>query len=265
MKKIGLFLLITCITGFSSCGPDGEVNTETEVIKGRPTVFELYANTQDSYHYINENQLSKIVYSDVTKDIHYSGNSGDEITGCTYTHKPGHGGASRIDFKKVGSNRINATIVYEYFQINYMIHLNANGLPVSYNLINDDNERIDKEFTFLPNSNQIHQKKVYFYYDQNDPTVKRVNTHIYEYDNNPGTTSKINCPVWFRLFFSDVIVSSISDKELSNYHNNVVKENVSNNTTPTNDILEYHYTYDSEGFPSSVIEPLHGSTITIKY
>ena len=264
MKKIGLFLLVACIAGFSSCGPDSEVNTEIEkVIKGRPTVFELYTNIQDSYHYINENQLSKIVYSDATiMDVHYSGN---DITACTFTHKPPKGGPSRFDFEKVGNNRINATMVFEYSQINYIIHLNANGLPVSYNLINDDNERIDKEFTFLPNSNQIHQKNVYFYYDQNDPTVKRVNTHIYEYDNNPGTTSKINCPVWFRLFFSDVIVLSISDKELSNYYNNVVKENVSYNTTPTNDILEYHYTYDDEGYPSSLIEPRYSSTITIKY
>ena len=272
MKKIGLFMLVACIACFSSCGPDSEVNPEpepeTEVIKGRPTAFELYTNTQDSYHYINENQLSKIVYNSnsTIMDIHYSGN---DITSCTFTYKPPQGGVSRIDFEKVGNNRINATMVFEYSQINYIIHLNANGLPVSYNLINDDNERIDKEFTFLPNSNQIHQKKDYFYFEQNEPTVRRVNTYTYEYDNNPGTTSKINCPVWFRLFFSEVVVLSMSDRELSNYYNNVVKESSTAEemgvNIPGSEILEYHYTYDDEGYPSSVIEPRLKSTITIKY
>ena len=267
MNKIGLFLLVACIAGFSSCGPDSEVNTETEkVIKGRPTVFELYTKNQDSYHYINENQLSKIVYSDATiMDVHYSEN---DITACTFTHKPPKGGPSRFDFEKVGNNRINVTLNSQNNY--YVIHLDANGLPVSYNVINNDNEeRVDKEFTFLPNSNQIHQKKDYFYFDQNEPTVKRINTYTYEYDNNPGTTSKINCPVWFRLFFSDVIGLSVCDKELSNYYNNVIKENVTAEemgvNVPDNPIFEYHYTYDDEGYPSSVIEPRYKSTITIKY
>jgi hypothetical protein len=246
--------------GISSCGSDGDGNTETEVVKGRPTVFEFNANTQDLYHYINENQLSKIVYSDVTMDIHYTGN---EIAGCTFTRKPEYGGALGIDFEKVGSDRINATIRYDHFQVNYRIYLDANGLPVSYNMMIDDKERIDKEFTFLSHSNQIHQKKVYFY--STTDALPVVKTHSYEYDNHPGSTSKINCPVWFRLFFSDVSMHGVSDKELSNYYHNVVKEHITYDTPLKNEMLEYHYTYDDEGFPSSVTEPLHGLTITIKY
>ena len=294
MKKIGLFLLAACITGISSCGPDAEVDLETEVIKGRPTVVYIDNDKKELLHYTSENQLSKIVcdYTGVyekTLNIHYSGN---DITGCTYTRNPEGGGISKIDFNKIGNERIHVSIIFgeNGAEWNQIIDLNNEGLPVRYSYLVDGNESLESEISYMPNSSRIHQIKRYVW-TQNSYTVR---THTLEYDDNPGITGNINCPVWFRLFLYNIIVVQSADtgesyEELINYVNNVVKEKIHvtyiNPLLPPYDMedVENQYAYDEEGYPVSATKgssetitiineegkpvsvPKEPSTITIKY
>lgn len=257
-----------CIILISSCGNEESPITNS-VVKGKPTAF-IYEGTklQDLYHYVNDNQLSEISYDNgnTSMKIHYSDN---ELTKCTFTRNPIYGGISKMEFQKINDNEISALFFFDddsYAAINQTISLNNEGLPIKISIKNDENEEMSvREFSYYSNTTKIH-KAIYHFSSENN--LKTIRTYIYEYDNHPGSTSKVNCPIWFRVLLNNLIsdqpMISLRDKELLNYTNNIVKiEVLSNEELLKTD--EYQYTYDEEKYPVSVIDPIHRQTISIKY
>ncbi len=264
------------MVGFFSCVKN-EVDPIIKTnIKGKPSAFEL----EDwkhlvSYHYTNENRLSKITYGagigKVTREFLYSNN---ELIRCKYTRNPESKiiGISTIEFEKKNKYEIRACILFDSNTVAYQtILLNDEELPVRIssnridNLIQEESyDHSYNEFMYYPGTKKVHK---IMYYTVSKNKVDLIKTHVYEYDNNPGTTGKISCPLWFRIFLTNLHIENLSDKELKNYDNNVIKEEILNNKVPSSirHIIEYKYTYDDEGYPVSVIEPIHAQKINIIY
>ncbi len=264
MKTIKLlFLTLLCATGFYSCSNSDDNPVNTPITKGQPTEFKING-ILESYHYTNGNQLSKIIYNSQKSDItefHYSGN---ELTKCTFTHTPPVMGISKIEFQKTDSHKIIATIsLPENVLYHQTIELNDDGLPIRINdIVSDipkDREVCLCELSYYPGSNKLYQKK--FFSKQQEET----HTHTFIYDNKPGSTSQIDFPLWGRIYLYGLYTRSLSDEHWLNYTNNQIRRETVVKFDPSTKSNEYQYTYDEEGYPISVIEPMHGYTISIKY
>ncbi|MDR1097464.1 MAG: hypothetical protein LBL57_04965 [Tannerella sp.] len=261
MKTIKLFLLALCVTGLYSCNnSDDNKPVNIPGVKGRPVEFNVNGFL-DSYHYINENRLSKIIYGSdesYTTEFHYTGN---ELTQCTFTYPSSHTGISNLEFKKTGSHKIIVTLNFpENISSFQSVELNDSGLPIRIiRGISEDEEDCFCEFSYYPGSNKLYRKKLF------SEQKETYTTHTFIYDDNPGSSSQIDFPIWARIYLHELHKKSVSDEQWLNYTNNVIRIDITSISKPSTESQEYLYTYDEEGYPVSVIEPIYGYTINIKY
>ena len=264
MKTFNTFLFLSIALFLVSCeSSDVESHTEKGV-KGRPSSFIFTDNnTKDTYSYDTENRLSKITYGlgGVSMAIQYTNN---EPLSCSFTHNPSISGISKIEYNRIDSKKIMVSFVFPEDASglkNQLLVLNDDGLPLKLYILNgdtpDESDGIcSYEISYYPNSTRIKEKTKYI--DGNTIVYK------YEYDDIRGTTSNVNLPVWFRVFIVDFSVKSTTDYGLLNDVNNITTIEVyKNNVLNTSQV--YEYSYDSEGYPISLLEPLYKQRITINY
>lgn len=96
-----------------------------------------------------------------------------------------------------------------------------------------------------------------------------VATHSYEYDNNPGTMSHIDWPLWLYIYSceSRSTLYDSPNRQFFNYKNNLIKETVDNKAENTSYTVNYTYTHNKNGYPISAANDSHQdqSAITIRY
>lgn len=94
-------------------------------------------------------------------------------------------------------------------------------------------------------------------------------TYSYEYDNNPGTMSKIDWPLWLFIYYCNNNSSYYNSyyRQFFNYKNNLVKETADDKAESTNYTVNYTYTYNKNGYPVSASndKSLYENSIVIQY
>ena len=268
MKTTIRLLLLIFITGINSCGSEDDNSIVNSVANKKPKTIEYENRVFCSYSYTNDNKLSKIInyHSNNnihTYDIYYSEN---EPTECvhTYTADP-DAGFVKVKFEKIASNKILATVVSSKNTNSiHLIILNDKGLPIKINDI-EDGISIEsegycvREFFYYPNTPIIRQIRMSNKYSTGS-------TYTYEYDNYPGMMCSINNPIWFMMYYKEMISGG---NEFMCYVNNVAKVmysyRSSSGTLYTDIAYDSQYTYDDDNFPISIAELIRDDYFTINY
>jgi len=253
---IALFLLLSC---------SNNDNNGNNISKGVPTSFTYSSGNVVTYSYTNGNRLSKIAYGNLGESISFT-YSGNDLVKCNYGYAPGYAGINSIEFSKVENSKVLAkmsTPDSKDFNVD-TIFIGTTGYP---NIIscNKGNSNYFLQYFFVLDSTQT---KIAYYdvlrvYDTYSSLVEKC---VYEYDNNPGTTSLVDFPKWVSVYINKVYLKDITDKQLFNSVNNVTKEVYYNNGSPIpTSTINNTYKYGDNRFPLSLIDGAMQETITIKY
>jgi len=270
--KLFFLFSLTILLLFLSCGENN--NNENNVSSGVPVSFTYSDGQVVTYSYTNGNKLSKITYGNLGESVSFT-YSGSNVTQCNFTYNTGNrgdsvqinGGISDIVFSKVGNSRILAKInTADDAKDVYVdtIDIGTTGFPniISYKRGLEDHY-IQYFFVLDSTQTKIAEQDVLLVYNTSTLLASKC---IYEYDNNPGTTSLVDFPKWLSVYIRTALLKDISDKQLFNCVNNVTKEiyydNGSPNPTAT---LNHVYNYGDDRFPSSVLDGAMQEKITIKY
>ncbi len=273
MKKgFSILLFFTVIFvlpfGFSACNDDSNNNDYLTSV-GLPTSFTYQNGVVDVYSYVNGNKLSKIVYGNLGESITFT-YDGADLVKCSCTHRAGIGGIDNIYFTKDGSAKVLVKITFtgSANSVTDTIEIGSKGYPNVIKKgararVNDIEYRQEHRYVLDESGSKV-AEKLYFYIDGSNSSLLRARK-IYEYDNHPGTTSLLDCPKWFSVYFYENVSMSISDKQLFNSVNNLTKQSVYEGLNPVPSVLNEAYTYGGNGFPISVLDGNLGEKITIKY
>ncbi len=256
------FVIVAAMFLLSACVDDDKNDSP---LSGVPLTF-IYSNGDvNTFSYTNGNKLSKITYGKLGESLSLIYN-GSNLVRCDLTHKPGTGGVEHIEFTYAQNNTILAKLVTTdktVFAVDTILVGSAGspnsisrkgvggGYSVVYRFILDESLKKISE-------------KLLFYEYEDGRIILKLRT-IYSYDNKPGTASLLDCPKWFSTYLCTAILSHVSDKQLLNCVNNLVRETMYQDPNPEPVVLNHTYTYNSVNFPASVNEGQTQEEITIKY
>jgi len=259
--------------GVSSCSENDTDNLKLTGEEGRPKSFRF--NNGDYYllTYDGSRLLTRIDKKGRTYTYKYNDDGFYYYSAVMAPEEGGEGGAIR--FEKESKNKIivqdglQPDMLYDFLEIDLdesevPVRITHNGVYCCLGIENPDllqegsyyfKIKVDPETKNLLKTEKISKKD-----------SKILETITYEYDDKYGTMSGIDLPIWFRIYYSVRFRSSDPiNKQILNYHNNIVKQTVSE-SDKEDKITKYIYTYDEKGFPlSALAEDTERGKIIIEY
>lgn len=273
MKKTTLFAAMLTSLLLLSCNDDDDLKLTKE--EGLPGFFEQNDGTKIyvSYQGNQPTQVKKKNGSATT--YKYEGGIPSEIIFTPPKDvADGHGGTS---FIKEGDNKIRVESWGEPSSLLYVkeIELDKDKTPVKITNIGAFERGPEGLFkvydgvefvkiTIDPITKNILKNEVFSL--ENSELLA---TYSYEYDNNPGTMSEIDWPLWLFIYYCSDNASYYDSyyRQFFNYKNNLVKETVDNKAESTTYTVNYTYTYSKNGYPVSATNDKfqYENNITIRY
>ena len=242
---------IECKNDFSSVTPvyfsyQGDKLVQLKEIEG--SIFEFK---------YEENKLVSVYISPESKDV-----------------ADGHGS---ISFKHEENNKIIIESTGEpFFYISrWTLELNEKGVPSK---ISEDgifshtgaNGEVTKtsEGQYYATFNYDQASRLLKLIVSEKNTEETVITYKYEYDNNTGSISKLNLPLWYYAYtaYRDRKSSNPYEKFFLNYINNIQKETFITKDTNEESFKNYTYEYNKDKTPTLMGCDAYGlSYLTISY
>ncbi|MDR2918539.1 MAG: permease [Tannerella sp.] len=269
MKKTTLLTAMLTSLLLLSCNDD-----DLELTKkgGQPSLFEQ--NSTKIYFSYQDNQITQIKKKNGST-IHYTYENGS-LSNLSFTPPPnvadGHGSST---FIQESENKIR---VESWGEPSFDIHvqeIEVNNNQVKITEIGSFQQGPDgltkvyegkryTQITLDPATKNILKREVF-----SIETSELLATYSYEYDNNPGTMSAIDWPLWLRIYFcEDNSFSYYSQyRQYFNYKNNLIKETADNKEENTEYTVNYTYTYNKSGYPITATNDKYqeANKITIRY
>lgn len=271
---VTIALQTTMIASLSllSCNEEDDFSLTGE--EGRPSSFRYANDTWHSFFYENS-RLSHIRREDGSATTF----TYDADCLRTVSFEPPRGvadGHGSILFKKEGASKIRVESSGEPSFELYVkeIELDENRNPVRITDIGvysrgpqglekvHDGERY-VNITLDPSTKSILKMEVY---DIGGSEVQT--TYSYQYDNSPGTMSRVNSDLWFSVYwaYTHSYPYNTTDLQFFNYANNMIKETIIDKIENKTLVLNANYTYTKKGFPVAVsTDASDGQTMTIRY
>jgi hypothetical protein len=280
-KQFLPFFLVVMTVAFSilSCGINEDcngypTNTPTDALDslanlptvGVPLTITYPNGDVDKYSYTNGNRLSKITYRNSGASISFI-YDGSNLLKCNFGYVQGIGSIDCIEFSKMENSTILAKVMFPELGNSFVdtIYIGAKGYPNAISKEKGTAAKYYVKYTFVLDETEtkIAERNTFEVYDTYSLLRSRT---IYEYDNNPGTTSLVDCPKWFSTYYYNILSGNISDMQLLNCVNNMTKEIVYRDRNPVPEVIfNYIYTYGDDRFPISVIDGRVQEMIRIEY
>lgn len=273
MKKTTLLTAMLTSLLLLSCNDDDD-DLELTKKDGQPSMFEQ-SSTKIYFSYQNNQITQRKTKNGST--AHYTYENGS-LAKISFTPPPnvadGHGSSS---FIQESENKIR---VESWGEPSFDIHVqeievdNANN-QVKITEIGSFKQGPDgltkvyegtryTQITLDPFTKNIVKREVF-----SNETSELLATYSYEYDNNPGTMSSIDWPLWLRIYLcEDYSYSYYSyQRQYFNYKNNLIKEIADNKEENTEYTVNYTYDYNKNGYPTTATNDKYQerNKLTIRY
>lgn len=257
------FILSITLVNFTSCTDDGHLKLNDPTgINGMPSSFMFSDQSYNSFYY-KDQKLDSIKYKNVEYcAIKYATG---KLTGCSYhLLTPNDNTVRAITVTEPETDVLHVTkTLWDMKTTTDTIYLNSNQAPIRINEQKMDDDSFYYHIYSYDNAGRLIGQDYGRNYGAVDVYEK---TYSYTYDTNPGSTSKVDCPIWFRIYLATFVGFSNTDTELLNYVNNYLTEHTYNKNDPTDTETLYSrsYTYGKSTFPNGTKEVLIPS-YTINY
>lgn len=93
-------------------------------------------------------------------------------------------------------------------------------------------------------------------------------TYAFQYDQSPGTMSRIDTPAWFPVYWTyrRSYSSDIYDWQFLNYKNNIVEVTVDDKEKLLQSVITFQYTYNKNDYPIAASSDIPGAEkVSIRY
>lgn len=255
-----------------SCSDDDGIRLTG--IEGCPSA--LLSDGQLMASFIHDgNRFAGVHYSD-GHAAHFNYEDGN-LSGISYTPPKGVAdGHGWVHFTKTSDHLYQVSRGGEPSgDISYIdeMALDANGLPTKisfigiYRLGANGNELMEEGGGYaLPTFDSATQQLLKIEVFDKDSQLQQVYT--YEYDQAPGSSSRLDLPVWFAGWWSyrHAYSSQFEDVQFLNFRNNVTKITSEDKVKDKSSSITYIYEYNESGYPVRVSSDAgEGTEVSIRY
>lgn len=273
MKKTTLFAAMLTSLLFLSCNDDDDLRITKK--DGQPSLFEQSSNTKIYFSY-QDNQITQIKRKNgSTAQYTYENGTLSKISFTPPANVADGNGSST--FIQESENKIRVESwgepSFDIYVKEIEVHNDNNQVTITeIGSFEQGPDGLTKTYegtkytqiTLDPITKNIIRREVF-----NIANSELLATYSYEYDNNPGTMSSIDWPLWLHIYLcEDRSYSYYSqERQFFNYKNNLIKETVDNKEENAKYTVNYTYTYNKNGYPITATNDKYQekNKITIRY
>lgn len=226
---------------------------------GLPSAFETHEQT--IYLSYTGNRLLKMMKKDgSTTSFNYEGNELRSISFAPPADPNIADGYSSVHFEKEGNKiRVKSSGEPSFDLYEKEIELDENGLPAKitdigvFEMTAEGKKKLrDGEnysiLTFDPSTKNLLKSEEFSLKDS-----KLITSHTFTYNNQPGSMSQVELPVWFfGYWFQKNSYTASNFRQFLHYRNTLTEETITDGSSGNSRTIYYKYTYNKNTYPISV-------------
>lgn len=228
---------------------------------GLPSAFKT--DNQTIYLSYSGNQLLKMMKKDgSTTSFNYEGNELRSVSFAPPADPNIADGHGSTDFEREGNKILVKSCGEPSLDVSYNqeIELDENGLPIkitdlgAFQMTSEGYNKIGDGKNYLILSFDSSTKNLLKLEIFNLEDSRLITTHTFTYNNQPGSMSQVELPLWFFSFWFQKSSYSTGTypRQFLNHQNTLTEETITDGETGNTQTIHYKYTYNKSSYPVSV-------------